>query len=167
MKKNNDVFLSLGSNIGNRFQNIENAIKMIKKHNIIIINNSSIYETEPVGFKEQNDFLNIALRVLTDKKPFELLMILQYIEKTIGRKKTFKWGPRILDIDILLYNDIIIKKEKLYIPHREIVNRFFILTMLREIEDIKLPGIDLMISEVLKKNQYMEKIKRVKFVNFT
>lgn len=126
------IYLSLGSNIGNRRKNIENALEELEKHNIKKIKISSFYETEPVGPKQRN-FYNIAGKFKTAAEPLELLAILKAIEKKLGRKKTFRWGPRIIDIDILFYGKKIIETKFLTIPHKEIPNRAFVLVPMKEI----------------------------------
>ena len=93
------IYLSLGSNIGDRRKNIENALEEMDFYNIKKIKISSFYETEPVGPKQRN-FYNIAGKFKTSLEPLELLAVLKAIEKKLGRKKTFRWGPRIIDIDI-------------------------------------------------------------------
>lgn len=126
------VYLSLGSNIGNRRKNIEKTLKEIENIGIKKIKISSFYETEPIGPKQRN-FYNIAGKFKTDCGPFELLKKLKQIEKKLGRKKTYRWGPRIIDVDILFYGRQIIDTEELIIPHKEIANRAFVLVPMNEI----------------------------------
>ena len=126
------IYLSLGSNIGDRRKNLEKALIELEKNNINIIKISSVYETEPVGPKQRN-FYNMAGKFSTNLLPDELLNQLKQIEKFLGRKKTFKWGPRLIDIDILFYGKQIIKTKNLIIPHKEIVNRAFVLIPMNEI----------------------------------
>ena len=126
------IYLSLGSNIGNRRKNLEKALIELEKNNINIIKISSVYETEPVGPKQRN-FYNIAGKFSTNLLPDELLKQLKQIEKTLGRIKTFRWGPRVIDIDILFYGAQIIKTKNLIIPHKEIANRAFVLVPMKEI----------------------------------
>ena len=126
------IYLSLGSNIGDRRKNIENALEEMDFYNIKKIKISSFYETEPVGPKQRN-FYNIAGKFKTSLEPLELLAVLKAIEKKLGRKKTFRWGPRIIDIDILFYGNKIIEVPYLTIPHKEIPKRAFVLVPMREI----------------------------------
>lgn len=126
------IFLAFGSNIGYRRKNIEKAIAELKKRGINEIRLSSYYETSPIGPK-QREFLNAAGLFQTTANPMKLLRIIKDIEKILGRKKTLKWGPRNIDIDILFYSDIIIKNKNLIIPHKEIQNRLFVLYPLNEI----------------------------------
>jgi len=127
------VYLSLGSNIGNRFKNIQTAIKLLKEIGFNVIKSSSIYETSPRGVTDQPDFLNLVLKGKTKLCPEELLKDIKRIEKEIGRKPTKKWGARIIDIDILFYDKKIIKTKKLKIPHPHLHRRNFVLIPLKEI----------------------------------
>ena len=126
------VYLSLGSNIGNRRKNIEAAIIELEKNNINPLILSSLYETEPVGPK-QRMFYNMAGKFNTKLQPNELLKQVKRIERILGRTKTFKWGPRVIDIDILFYGKQIIQMKNLIIPHKEIVHRLFVLIPMKEI----------------------------------
>ena len=132
MNKKIVIYLSLGSNIGNRRKNLELAVKELENNNIKLIKLSSLYETKPVGPKQRN-FYNIAGNFITDFNPQDLLKVIKDIEKKLGRKKTYHWGPRIIDIDILFYGTQIIKSDNLIIPHKEIQNREFVLVPLKEI----------------------------------
>jgi 2-amino-4-hydroxy-6-hydroxymethyldihydropteridine diphosphokinase len=98
-----------------------------------IVQRSSIYRTAPWGMSDQKDFLNIAFWVLTDKSPPTLLETIHMIETRMGREKTVKWGPRLIDIDIIFYEQQIIKNDHLTIPHPQITNRNFVLTPLMDI----------------------------------
>lgn len=126
------VYLSLGSNIGNRRKNIETAIIELEKNNINPVKLSSLYETEPVGPK-QRKFYNMTGKFNTKLQPKELLKQLKRIEKNLGRIKTFRWGPRVIDVDILFYDKQVIKTKNLIIPHKEIQNRAFVLVPMKEI----------------------------------
>jgi len=132
MKEN--VFLGLGTNLGDRLENINNAIDKIKKRKEIkFICSSSIYETEPWGIKQQNEFLNLVIKLETDFYPRELFEFVKGCEKEIGRKKRTRWMEREIDIDILFYGDLVVNDSELTIPHKEIVNRKFVLIPLNEI----------------------------------
>lgn len=126
------IYLSLGSNIGNRKKNLEKALIELGQNNIKEIKISSFYETEPVGPKQRN-FYNIAGKFKTNLKPQELLKTVKQIEEKLGRTKTYHWGPRVIDIDILFYGKQIIKSKNLIIPHKEIINRAFVLVPMNEI----------------------------------
>lgn len=129
-----DVYLSLGTNIGEREQNLKEAVQRLnKKQGVHIQEVSSIYETAPVGFVNQPSFLNICLYVKTDVSPLEMLEICQSIENELGRVREMRWGPRIIDLDILLYNHENIEAENLIIPHPRMYERAFVLVPLMEI----------------------------------
>lgn len=129
-----DVYLGIGSNIGDRQKNLKTALKLISEEIGQIRKISSVYETEPWGLTSQPFFLNQVLVVRTEIKPDDLLEKISRIEKNAGRKRKVKWGPRILDIDILLYDDLILKTENLIIPHPQITRRAFVLIPLLEIK---------------------------------
>jgi len=127
------VYLSLGSNLGNRFENLRKAKRLLTQNGITIISNSRLFETTPYGVREQPNFLNIAVRAATDKEPEELLRVIKQIERDMGRESTYRWGPRIIDIDILLYENLIYRSNTLTIPHPEIKKRDFFLIPLLDI----------------------------------
>ncbi|MEI6602567.1 MAG: 2-amino-4-hydroxy-6-hydroxymethyldihydropteridine diphosphokinase [Clostridia bacterium] len=127
-------YLSLGSNKGDREQNISQAILQIAAlDQVELIAQSSIYETTPVGFVQQPDFLNCVVKILTTLDPLELLDKLQGIEQQFGRKRLEYWGSRTLDIDILLCGDKIIREPRLKVPHPLMFERGFVLLPLAEI----------------------------------
>jgi len=126
-------FLSIGSNLGDRKKNLESVAELLGKKGIKVIKSSRIYQTEPVGFKDQEWFFNQVLEIETELEPHKLLAICQDIEKEIGRVKTFRWGPRVIDIDILLCGDLKINDDSLTIPHPRIFERKFVLLPLVEI----------------------------------
>lgn len=138
----NQSFLSLGSNIGDRFENLRAAVRLLDRHpSIKVANCSSIYETDPVGYEDQDPFLNMAIEITTDLSPLELLDICLEAELALGRKRIIRWGPRTIDLDILLYNQENIETEKLFIPHPRMAERAFVLVPLYEIAgNIHLPG---------------------------
>lgn len=127
------VFLSLGSNLEEREKNIQKALEELKNNSINILKISANYETEPEGYIDQPKFINAAAEIETDLKPLDLLKTLKNIEKKLGRKDTFKWGPRIIDIDILTYGDISVQEKELTIPHPLLKTRKFVLEPLKEI----------------------------------
>lgn len=129
------AYLSLGSNLGKKDENILKAFSLIG--NIYKISNySSLYLTAPVGFREQPFFLNMVIKIDSEKvSPIELLDSLKSLEKEIGRKESFRWGPRLIDIDILYIEGIKIDTEVLTIPHRELFKRNFVLIPLSEITE--------------------------------
>jgi 2-amino-4-hydroxy-6-hydroxymethyldihydropteridine diphosphokinase len=139
------VYIGIGSNLGDREKNCARAIELLRGKGITITKKSSLYETEPWGIKDQPEFMNMAIAIETDLNPHELLALLQKVEVQIGRKKSYQWGPRLIDLDILLYDNIVIDEESLKIPHPLMHERDFVLRPLREIA----PG---MIHPVLKMN---------------
>ncbi len=126
------VYLSLGSNLGDREQNLRGAVAALKQH-LEVEAVSSWYETEPVGITDQPGFLNLALAAATRLDPPELLGLAKRIEEQIGRRPTYRWGPRLIDIDILLYADRVVEGPDLTIPHRELAHRAFVLVPLAEV----------------------------------
>lgn len=126
------VYIGLGSNLGNKLSNIKKAISYIKKY-LEITRISPVYKTEPVGYKNQDWFLNCVLEAETDIKPLDLLNFFKSIEKKLKRVKKIKYGPRTIDIDILLYGDKIINLKNLIIPHPRMYKRLFVLEPLGKI----------------------------------
>ena len=132
----NKVYLSLGSNIGNRQEYIESAIELVgKTEGIKILKKSGLYETSPVGYVEQDLFLNAVIKIETDFSEREFLKIINKIENELYRKREIRWGPRTIDIDILIFSDKKINETDLIIPHKEMLNRLFVLVPLIEIYD--------------------------------
>ena len=132
----NKIYLSLGSNIGNRQEYIESAIELVgKTEGIKILKKSGLYETSPVGYVEQDLFLNAVIKIETDFSEREILKIINKIENELDRKREIRWGPRTIDIDILIFSDKKINETDLIIPHKEMLNRLFVLVPLIEIYD--------------------------------
>ncbi|HHT63159.1 MAG: 2-amino-4-hydroxy-6-hydroxymethyldihydropteridine diphosphokinase [Bacillota bacterium] len=130
----NLVYLSLGSNMGDRLGYLKQAKEFLAETPLIkVIGKSSLYETDPIGYTEQECFLNGVLEIETELKPNVLLNITQDIEHCLGRKRIIHWGPRTVDIDILLYNNESISKPELIIPHPEMHRRRFVLVPLMEL----------------------------------
>lgn len=128
------IYLGLGSNLGDRMRNLARCLKTLHLGNEIqLAKVSSVYESEPSGYYDQPWFLNMAIEIKTKLEPLQLLKLIQQIEKRIGRKKTHHWGPRIIDIDILIYNNLILDHPMLNIPHRQLHLRQFVLLPLEEI----------------------------------
>ncbi len=132
---NEKIFLSLGSNVGDRENNLNQALLMLGE-SVNIVNRSSFYETEPVDYIFQDRFLNMVIEIQTSLQPAELLKFLQTIEKRMGREKTIRFGPRNIDIDILLYKDTVYNMEELTIPHPRMKERGFVLIPLHEIDPL-------------------------------
>ena len=129
----NEIYLLTGGNLGNRLQNLQSAANLIEKSAGTILKRSSVYETAAWGFTAQPSFLNQVLCISSSLTPEELLQKLLIIEVEMGRKRMEKMGPRVIDIDILLYGDEIISTDDLMIPHPRIAERRFVLTPLNEI----------------------------------
>lgn len=127
------AYIGIGSNLGNRRYNCLKAIEMLKKSGLAVHKVSSLYETEPWGLKEQPRFINMAVEIGTDLPPAKLLDLIKTIEKRMGRKKTERWGPRRIDLDILLYDDLSVQDDNLNIPHPLMHERTFVLEPLSEI----------------------------------
>ncbi len=146
----NTVYLVLGSNVGNRADNIQDAIEELKNRGLTILKKSSLYNTAPWGYIEQSDFLNMALKCSTNLCPYSLLKEIKDIEKKMGRKETIRYGPRIIDIDIIFYNNLILKSEQLTIPHPIMHKREFVLKPLCEIApDFIHPELKLSVKQLL------------------
>ena len=134
--KLHDVYIGLGTNLGNKQENIFEALKYLNERVGMVIVHSSFYSTRPVGFDSPNDFLNTTCLVMTHLSPLELLAVTQQIEMDMGRKNKSEHGvyhDRIIDIDILLYDDLILKTEEIELPHPHLHKRSFVLNPLAEI----------------------------------
>ncbi len=130
----NQAFISLGSNIGDRFEFLKEALKTLESsYPIEVVNVSSIYETDPIGYADQDLFLNMAAQLKTELSANELLEACLETEKELGRKREIHWGPRTIDLDILLFNDENIISERLVIPHPRMFERSFVIIPLLEI----------------------------------
>jgi 2-amino-4-hydroxy-6-hydroxymethyldihydropteridine diphosphokinase len=140
----NHAFIGLGSNIGDRYHYLVQAINLLEKNpSVQLVNISSVYETEPVGYEDQDLFLNMVIEVTTDLTAAELLTNCMGVEQELGRKREMKWGPRTIDLDILLYNQENIETEELVVPHPRMLERAFVMVPLLEISpNIRLSGLD-------------------------
>ena len=130
------VYLGLGTNLGDKQKNLNDAIRMLGNQVGEVEKVSSVIETEPEGFKSDNMFLNAVVKVRTALSPFEILDITQDVEKSLGRKEKSSNGiyhDRVIDIDILMYDDINISTPRLVIPHPRMTQREFVMTPLAEI----------------------------------
>ena len=147
----NQAYLLIGGNLGNREENIARSRKEINRICGTIIKTSSIYQTSAWGKTDQPDFLNQVLELATIKNAYELLTALLSIEQTMGRFRTDKYGPRLIDLDILFFNEEIIKSELLQVPHPRIQDRRFVLIPLVEIVPDKIhPVLKKSMTELLK-----------------
>lgn len=156
MKNLNSIYLSLGSNIGDRADNLTKAIVKLSKK-MKIVKSSSIYETEPLLFENQNSFLNMILEVDYKGSPDQLLESIKIIENDMGRESTFRYGPRLIDIDIIFFNNYEVNQDNLTIPHYDWKNRLFVIEPLYEVLELE-----------LNKSEYKiigQKVKRVGNIN--
>ncbi|HOV33713.1 MAG TPA: 2-amino-4-hydroxy-6-hydroxymethyldihydropteridine diphosphokinase [Candidatus Hydrogenedens sp.] len=128
------AYLSIGSNLGNKLDNINEALKKLNKIlHTEIIKTSYVYETEPIGNFNQPTFYNIAVEIETGLSPLELLSEIKKIELQLGRTTQERWGPRVIDIDIILYGNVCWSDEQLVLPHAEFRNRRFVLQPLSDL----------------------------------
>ncbi|WP_370087633.1 2-amino-4-hydroxy-6-hydroxymethyldihydropteridine diphosphokinase [Ekhidna sp.] len=134
----NGIYLLLGSNMGNRLEYLREAEQLLIQHGIHVIDESSIYETEPWGKENQDWFLNVVLQIECSKSPEELLTTILSIEKSLGRIRKEKWGERSIDIDILYFHDEIVETDQLTVPHPGIPDRKFTLIPLVEMCPIEI-----------------------------
>ena len=132
--KISNAFLGIGSNMGDKQDNLQQAIKLLQQSDDIdVVRMSSLYETEPVGYEDQAWFLNLAVEIKTAFTPYELLDYCQLIERNLKRERNIRWGPRTIDMDILLYEDVYLNDDTLTIPHPRMKERGFVLIPLQEI----------------------------------
>ena len=144
------VYLSLGSNLGERAKNLQDAIAALRKAGVDVTRISSMYETEPVDYLDQPWFVNIAVEAETELAPAALLRVLREIEEQMGSKKIIAKGPRLIDTDILLYGDEVIDTPELQIPHSRMHLRRFVLEPLAEIApNLQHPVLRMKVSEML------------------
>lgn len=130
--KMNQVYLGLGTNLGRRWHNLERAIEGLRAQ-VTITSLSSVYETKPFGVEDQPDFLNMCLAGQTVLKPLALLDFVKALEIRLGRTSSRRWGPRLIDIDILFYDDLVLNVPRLQIPHAGAAERSTVLVPLAEI----------------------------------
>ncbi|MGY0695004.1 2-amino-4-hydroxy-6-hydroxymethyldihydropteridine diphosphokinase [Virgibacillus sp. FSP13] len=129
------IYIALGTNIEPRYQHLTEALTLLEENNAISVEKkSSIYETAPVGYTDQADFLNMVIELNTDLSAIELLDVCQSIELQLGRKREIRFGPRTIDLDILIFNNENEETKRLIIPHPRMHERAFVLIPLAEIE---------------------------------
>ncbi|WP_226677511.1 2-amino-4-hydroxy-6-hydroxymethyldihydropteridine diphosphokinase [Rossellomorea aquimaris] len=163
----NTAYISLGSNMGDRESYLEKAINILGSHGKIeVTKRSSMYETDPVGFTEQDQFLNMVIEIRTSLSPETLLHQCLQVEIDLGREREFKWGPRIIDLDILLYNHLMVESEDLLIPHPRMQERAFVLIPLLEVAPrIEHPSINAPFVEFLDEIPDREGVRLWKQIN--
>ncbi|MEA5092804.1 2-amino-4-hydroxy-6-hydroxymethyldihydropteridine pyrophosphokinase [bioreactor metagenome] len=127
------AYVALGSNLGNKKENLLQAIELLKNHGVNILAVSSFLVTKPYGVTDQPDFLNGAIKLEYDKSPEELLEVLLAVEQEMGRVRLRHWGERIIDLDLLLFGQEVIETKNLVVPHKDMENREFVLAPLAEI----------------------------------
>jgi 2-amino-4-hydroxy-6-hydroxymethyldihydropteridine diphosphokinase len=131
------AYVGLGSNLGDREATIRAALESLAQvPETLLVRVSSLYDTEPVGEAEQPNFLNAVAELDTELPPRQLLWNLQLIEKRFGRVRTQRWGPRTLDLDLLLYGSLVVEEPDLRVPHPELLQRAFVLVPLVELDPL-------------------------------
>ena len=127
------AYVALGSNLGDREENLRTALKHLQENGVEVIKTSTFIETEPYGVTDQPGFVNAVCQVETELAPLELLRLLLSIEQEMGRVRLRRWGERNIDLDLLLYEDAVLESEELTLPHPDMQNRDFVLLPLAEI----------------------------------
>ncbi|MFC2042896.1 2-amino-4-hydroxy-6-hydroxymethyldihydropteridine diphosphokinase [Chloroflexota bacterium] len=143
------VYIALGTNLGDRSANLDSALSSLPP-SVKILSSSPVYETPPWGYLRQSSFLNQVVKCETHLTPEELLDYLKAIEKSLGRKPTFLFGPRTIDLDILFFDDLVLETPSLIIPHHRLEERAFVLVPLADLDsDMKHPVSGKSIRELL------------------
>lgn len=156
------VYLSLGSNLGDRLGNIERALDALVATGLEIRRVSSFYRTEPVEFRQQPWFINCVAEVETELLPLQLLKAVQKVERDLGRRRSINKGPRKIDIDILLYENVVVRSAALTIPHERMAERRFVLVPLRELEaGLRHPVTERTVAEMLNETEDSSQVIRI------
>ena len=158
-----EAFIGLGSNLGNRKKNIDNALQLLRKgRGITQVVRASYYETEPIG-PVQPWFINTVIKVKTNLTPEALLTRCKEVEREIGRSQSFKWGPRLVDLDLLLFKDHVRDDKVLRLPHSQLEKRRFALLPLVELEpNLVHPKLNIPLKELLPKLEEDKKVIKLK-----
>lgn len=139
------IFLGLGTNLGDRLENLARALDLLTQNGVRIQRISSVYQSNAILVEDQPDFLNCVALVKTDLSPEQLLQVCLSVEQTMGRVRLQRWGPRLIDVDILLYKNVTLDSEHLRIPHPGLTERAFALLPLLEIApEVRLPSGELL-----------------------
>ncbi len=155
-----DVYLALGSNLGDRERNLDIALRQLEASGLHIVQVSSIYETEPVGYRDQDWFLNMAARAETDLQPLQALQIIRQIEADLGRERKILNGPRTIDIDILFWGGEVIDTPELTVPHPRLQERRFVLLPLADVGGRFVhPVMKISVQELLKELKSSEQVR--------
>ncbi|MEO1334511.1 MAG: 2-amino-4-hydroxy-6-hydroxymethyldihydropteridine diphosphokinase [Myxococcota bacterium] len=144
------VFLALGANLGEPVDQLVDAVERLAHDELQVVARSRLYRSAPVGPPGQPDYINAAIEVTTTLSPTQLLKHTQGVEQAMGRVKTVRWGPRLVDIDIAIYGSHTIDTPDLVVPHRELANRRFVLAPLADLASaMNVPGLDRTIQQLL------------------
>lgn len=156
------VYIGLGSNVGDRVEYLRRAIDLLGKHPLIQVHKiSAFYETEPLEYPDQEWFINAAVEISTEMAPMALLDALNGIEKQLQRERTMRWGPRTIDLDVLLYGDELIAEPRLQVPHIRMHDRAFVLVPLHDIApEVLHPILGTSIRELLEGLPRMTEVRR-------
>jgi 2-amino-4-hydroxy-6-hydroxymethyldihydropteridine diphosphokinase len=156
------AYIGLGSNIGDKSDNIKRALEILDQFDgLKVVKASSYYETEPVGYEDQDWFVNAVAKIDTVLSPEQLLIAFKKVEKLIGRKDRIRWGPREIDLDLLFYDQMLIDIPNLIVPHPRLHERAFVLVPLAEIApDLVHPVIKKTIAELLAELQSQKIVKQ-------
>jgi 2-amino-4-hydroxy-6-hydroxymethyldihydropteridine diphosphokinase len=157
------AYVGLGSNLGDRANNIRQALDKLRcAGDLSVFAVSSLYETEPEGYEDQNWFVNAVAGIETTHSPRELLALFKEVERTMGRRKSVRWGPREIDLDILLYDQMCFESPDLTIPHQRMHQRAFVLMPLAEIAaDIVHPVLRKTIGTLLSELRSLKSVHRL------
>jgi len=156
------AYIGLGSNLGDPVEYLRKGLAELKiQDGIKVTGVASVYKTEPIGYEAQDWFANTVVEVETELKPLELLRVLQDIEYRLGRVRTIRWGPRTLDLDILLYGEEEIHLPELEVPHPRITERAFVVVPLEELA----PGMILRGDKISKWSKFLKKEQKITCTN--
>ncbi len=155
------VYLSLGSNVGDRAAQIARAVETLAAAGVRVLRQSSLYATEPVDFETQSWFLNCVVEAETGLMPRQLLRALQGVERALGRKKMVRRGPRAIDIDLLLYGSSVVRAAELEVPHPRMTERRFVLVPLSELAPaLRHPTLHRTVAELLAETPDHSRVRR-------